>query len=326
VTKDGLGQNAIALVPPLISAGISIALFQGGGFFYILFLVPLGILAYISSTKIAWIACAIAFIGNILVFLVALFYDNQVADWIVFAWKCGSIGLVLALWTWIMSPPFQSFSTANRLVISGAVVFILFLIDIFRTDYSVFLQYMETSVKNTLDFTAESGIVQVDLDAIEVRNVINKTISFILNGAGLAVMLVFFAINRQVSVFLSQIVKPTKKTRHLTDYHVESRLIWLLIFALLGAVSFRRAGLSAMEVIAWNVVTVCIFLYTVQGLGIVFYYLSKTARSSITRLFQVVLITIIVIMPVINLIVCGGVLVLGIAENWVPLRNETSSS
>lgn len=328
MANDGLGQNAVALVPSLISAGISVAFFQGGGLFYFLFLVPLGVLAYVNGTKAAWIACAIAFIGNILAFLAVQFYDNSAVDWIVFVWKCGSVGLVLVLWTWITSPPFQrqGFSTVNRLVVSGAVVFILFLIDIFRIDYSMFLQQMETSVKNAFDFTMESGIANVDLSAINVRDVVDRTISFILNGAGLAVMMLFFAVSRQASIFLAQIVKSTKKQRGLVDYHVEGWFVWLLVFALLGAVFFRRVGIPAIEVITWNIVTVCLFLYTAQGLGIVFYYLSKTARSTMTRLFQIVLIVMIIITPVINLIAWGGMLVVGIAENWVLLRNEPPHS
>ncbi|MDR0556781.1 MAG: YybS family protein [Treponema sp.] len=324
MSKNGSGQNAGVAALPLVSAIISVAFFQLGGVFSLFFLAPLGVFAYGDSTKRAWIACASAAIGNAIVFLASLivFYDNQTVDWGVFAWKCGSVGLVLVFWTWITSPPPQTrvFSTANRIIASGAVVFILFLLDVFR-DYSGFLRQIENSVKNALDFMAESGITGVDLDAIDVREVVSVTISFILNGAGLAVMMLFFAVNRQVSVLFARLGKPVKASR-LADYYVESWLVWLLIFALVGAALFRRAGIPAMEAIAWNATTVCLFLYTAQGLGIVSYYASKTARSPIARLFQVLLAVFIIISPAINLFACGGMLVLGIAENWAPLRNK----
>ncbi|MDR0374581.1 MAG: YybS family protein [Treponema sp.] len=322
--KDGLGQNAVVLAFPLMSAIISVAFFQMGGFFSLLFLVPLGAFAYGNSTKMAWLACAAAIAGNALVFLASLmaFHDNQVIDWGVFAWKCGSVALILLLWTWITSPLPQThgFSTANRIVVSGTAVFILFLLDIFR-DYPAFLQHMENIVKNALDFTMETGIAEIAFDSQDVPHVINATISFILNGAGLAVMILFFAVNRQVSVLLARLGKPVKTSR-LADYYVEGWLVWLLIFALLGAVFFRKTGIPAMEVVAWNIATVCLFLYTAQGLGIVSYYLSKMARSPITRLFQVLLAVIVIISPAINLFACGGLLVLGIAENWARLRNK----
>ncbi|MDR1219081.1 MAG: YybS family protein [Treponema sp.] len=322
--KDGSGQNASAAALPLVSAIISVAFFQLGGFFSLLFLVPLGVFAYGNSTKRAWLACAEAVAGNALVFLAPfmLFHENQAIDWGAFAWKCGSVGLVLALWTWITSPPPQTrrFSAANRIVVSGVAVFILFLLDVFR-DYPVFLRQIENSVKNALDFTAESGIMGVDLAAIDGRDVVSATISFILNGAGLAVMMLFFAVNRQLSVLFARLGKPVKASR-LADYYAEGWLVWLLIFALLGAVVFRKTGIPAMETIAWNVTTICLFLYTAQGLGIVSYYLSKTARSPIARLFQVLLAVIVIILPAINLFACGGMLVLGIIENWAPLRNR----
>ncbi|MDR0707807.1 MAG: YybS family protein [Treponema sp.] len=326
MTKDGSGQNAIALALPLISAIISVALFQAGGFFSLFFLVPLGVFAYGGSVRAAWITCAVAIAGNAAVSLALLmaFHNQQAADWIAFAWNCGSAGLVLALWTWITSPPpqTQGFSTANRIVASGAVVFILFLLDIFR-DYSAFLQQMESAVKYAIDFTAESGIAGIAFDSLDDTSVIGAMISFILNGAGLAVMILFFAVNRQVSVSFARLVKPVEKAPRLADYHAEGWLVWLLIFALVGAVFFRKTGMFAMEAVAWNVTTVCLFLYTAQGLGIVFYYLSKTARSPFVRLLQVLSAVIIIISPAVNLFACGGLLVLGIAENWAPLRNKT---
>lgn len=324
MSKDRLGQNAVALVLPLISAIISVAFFQMGGFFILLFLVPLGVFAYGNSTKRAWIACAAAVVGNTLVFLAALmlFHDHQAVDWSAFAWKGGSVGLVLVFWTWITSPPPQirGFPTANRIVVSGVVVFILFLFDVFR-DYPAFLQQMENSVKNAIDFTAASGIAGIEFDAIDVKDFVRITISFILNGAGLAVMMLFFAMNRQLSVLFARLGKPVKASR-LADYYVEGWFIWLLIFAFVGAVFFRKTGVPAMEVVAWNMATVCLFLYTAQGVGIVSYYLSKTARSPIVRLFQVLLVVIVIISPAINLFACGGLLVLGIAENWARLRKQ----
>lgn len=325
MTKDGSGQNAAALVLPLISAIISVALFQLGGLFSLFFLVPLGVFAYSGSVREAWIACAVAIVGNATVFLALLmaFHGQQAVDWNAFTWKCGSAGLVLALWTWITSPPPRThvFSTANRIVVSGAVVFILFLLDIFR-DYSAFLQSVEHAVKYAIDFTADSGIAGIAFDSLDDTNVIGAMISFIFNGAGLAVMILFFAVNRQVSVSLARLVKPMEKAPRLADYHTEGWLVWLLIFALVGVVFFRKTGMSAMEVVAWNITTVCLFLYTAQGLGIVFYYLSKTARSPLMRLLQILSAVIIIISPAVNLFACGGLLVLGIAENWAPLRNK----
>jgi len=84
--------------------------------------------------------------------------------------------------------------------------------------------------------------------------------------------------------------------------------------------------MQAVEILSWNVVTVCLLLYLAQGLGIIFYYLSKTARSTLTRLFQALLAVIIIMSPGINLIACGGILVLGIAENWAPLRHSGSEN
>jgi uncharacterized protein YybS (DUF2232 family) len=100
----------------------------------------------------------------------------------------------------------------------------------------------------------------------------------------------------------------------------------VLAIALFSTVFFRKTGIPALEMIAWNMVTICLLLYLAQGLGIILYYLSKTARSTFTRLFQALLAMAIIMSPGINLIACGGVLVLGIAENWASFRRNSNES
>jgi hypothetical protein len=78
--------------------------------------------------------------------------------------------------------------------------------------------------------------------------------------------------------------------------------------------------ITLIEVIAWNILVVCIILYLVQGGGILSFLLVRTAMPPLLRFALVFLSSVVFFSPGINAFVLGAVTLLGIAENWVPFR------
>jgi uncharacterized protein YybS (DUF2232 family) len=106
----------------------------------------------------------------------------------------------------------------------------------------------------------------------------------------------------------------------LRTFHVPPRLIWVFSLSLGGILLFRVLGLSLPETAAWNCLVLCALMYLAQGLGIVRFFLSRRSHAPGRRLFLTIGIILVVISPGINTIALGLLLLLGIAEQWAPLR------
>ena len=80
------------------------------------------------------------------------------------------------------------------------------------------------------------------------------------------------------------------------------------------------AKLEIPEIILWNILILCAILYLAQGLGILQFFLARPTVSPSFKLLLSVLFIFLFFSPVINVVLLGGVVLLGIAENWVPFR------
>ena len=111
----------------------------------------------------------------------------------------------------------------------------------------------------------------------------------------------------------------------LRSFHLPVSLIWVLSFSILAVVLTEIAGLFIPGIVAWNILVVCGLMYMAQGAGIVLYFLAR--RGPLTRLAMNILIIVMVFSPGINAFAMGILVLLGIAENWLPLRApETDGS
>jgi hypothetical protein len=61
-------------------------------------------------------------------------------------------------------------------------------------------------------------------------------------------------------------------------------------------------------------------LFLAQGGGIVLFALNRRALPPVMRFFLNLLILVLIFSPGVNAFVLGGLVLLGIAENWVPFR------
>jgi uncharacterized protein YybS (DUF2232 family) len=82
----------------------------------------------------------------------------------------------------------------------------------------------------------------------------------------------------------------------------------------------RISGLEIPEIILWNILVLCTIMYLAQGLGILQFFLSRPSISPFLKLVFLVLILILFFSPFLNMILLVGLVLLGIAENWVPFR------
>lgn len=326
--KTTAGKPKGRLVPVLISGFASAVLLELGGLFGFFFPVPIGIMVFAYNTKMALFAACTALVSHIGVFfaLSLLSEGSHLIAWYLFGWSASGVGVILLLWIWSVSPSslIGGISTANRFMISAVLVFVFILYGIFMADRAnmrhILLTQVKTSVKAA--FSAYSEYGGSDIGETDIASIIKTGLDFLLKGGGLAFIILFFFLNRQISASLASMFKHSPKIAGIASFYTDRRLVWGLSFSILAVVYFKQSAMVEAEIIAWNALTICAILYFGQGVGIIFYFLSKSPRTALTRLVQSLLIAVILITPGVNLLVCGGALILGVAENWVPFRNQ----
>ncbi|MDR2480534.1 MAG: YybS family protein, partial [Treponema sp.] len=112
----------------------------------------------------------------------------------------------------------------------------------------------------------------------------------------------------------------------LAVFHAPPKTIWVLSLALAGILLGNVLKAAVLEIAAWNVLIVSVMLFLAQGGGIVLYTLTRRSLPPLSRFFSNVLLIVVIFSPGINVLALGALVLLGIAENWLPLRAAASGA
>jgi uncharacterized protein YybS (DUF2232 family) len=132
-------------------------------------------------------------------------------------------------------------------------------------------------------------------------------------------MMVFY-ISRFLTLSLAGMVRRGRTWPGLREFRAPAWLIWALSLSLGSVLLARLLKWQVPEIAAWNGLTVCALMYLAQGAGIVRHFLTRRPVSPGPRLFINIMIVFAVLSPGINMIFFGGLILLGVAEHWAPLR------
>jgi len=277
---------------PLIALAVCTALcviFMRIPFLSIFYLAPLGcaVMLY-GSYLVPFIAAAAVHAAVCLI--TGTFAPNDIlymtAMFFVFAWMIGG----------------KALRTLYRFFITAAAGTIGFFVIINPADS--FNVLYEQIVTELAPGASVSGLMEM------VNNVL-------LRGGALVSMCLMYLANRQLALTAAWIVKRRRNDRKLTDFFAPAGLIWVLSGAIATILLSVLSGIVILEIIAWNVFIICAIIYLAQGAGILLHIIAK--RSSAFRTGILVLAVALLISPF-SLIAVAAMLILGIAENWVPIR------
>jgi hypothetical protein len=319
---------AAAPLPAVISAVISIGLIRSGVSVFV-FLCPLGIMAYCYNAKTAWLSALLMTLGNGLLSLVlVLFFSygrkNLALDVFYFT-------VMAVIFTWITAPPFRGprflrIPAVYRLITGAVLASLVFAPVLYRLRSDpVVYDYIKRQAEALSSLYAGSAgadtVQRALMEGYFTSEFILETLeSIALRGGVVISSLLFFFISRQISLAAAWIARRIRPGGNIAGFHVESRCIWVLSCSLLAILFGLWIKITLIEVIAWNILVVCIILYLVQGGGILAYFLSGMAIPPLFRFGLVFLIVLVFFSPGINAFALGAVVLLGIAENWVPFR------
>jgi len=307
-------QKKSRLVVIIVCAFLSVVIVKLG-FLSLLFLAPVGYAVLVCNS--VWLPSLAAASANAaLLIILRLFYSGS----------AGSLPLEILYFTalfmgfaWIMGG--ANLRGAYRFVLASAAVTLIFLIYINSSASGFYLVLNEVSQMLTQALNssnvdpARRSLLQQIITPERVQEMVNI---FLLRGGALVSVSFVFFINRQAAISIVSIIKKQRKDRGLTAFFAPPVTIWVLSGALAAILLTRMFRIQSLEIIAWNIFVICAIIFFAQGAGIIFHFLAR--RSYIFKLFSVVFVIIAILSPGLNLIAVSAVLLLGIAENWLPLR------
>jgi len=284
-------------------------IFMKTGLLAFFFLVPVGYAVLVSGS--VWITFFAAVGANIIVSVVMnSFSGGNQSFWL----DAFYMTVILFLFTWVTGG--RNLRAAYRFAIAslaGAVVFLFFIMfnkndnsfNIILNDTAEIFAYLFSSSANEMGqaFTQERIIELI------------KNIS--LRGGAVFSMFIVFFLNRQVSISSVLLINKRRLGRSLNQYYAPPFTIWVLIGALALVLLTSAFRIKALEIISWNVLTVSAVLFLAQGIGIVMHTLSK--MSFAVRIAVSITACLLIISPL-SAVVLALLLILGIAETWLPMR------
>jgi len=307
-------QKRQSLVVIIVCAILSVV-FTKVGFLSLFFLAPVGYAVLIcNSLWLPFISAASLNAGFLII--LRLFFSGG----------AGSLPLEILYFTtlfvcfaWIMGGSY--FRGAYRFVLASAAGTVVFLIYISSSGSGFYSSLDEMSQLLTQVFNssnvdpANRSLLQQIITPDRVQETVRNLI--LRGGALISVSFVFF-INRQAAITIVSIIKKQRKDRGLTGFFAPPVTIWVLSGALAVILLTRMFRVQTLEIMAWNILVICAILFFAQGAGIILHFLAR--RTYVFRFISVVLIVMAILSPGLNMIAVSAILLLGIAENWLPLR------
>jgi len=307
-------QKKSKLVVIIVCAFLSVV-FSKLGFLSLLFLAPVGYAVLVCNSP--WLPfLSAASVNAVFIIILRLFLSGSP----------GNIPLEILYFTalfmgfaWIMGG--GHLRGAYRFVLASAAVTVVFLIYINSSGSGFYaglneMSQMLTQVLNSTNVdSARRSLLQQMITPDRVQEIVEI---FLLRGGALASVSFVFFINRQVSISIVSIIKKQRKDRGLMEFFAPPVTIQVLSGALAVILLTRMFRVQVLEIIAWNILVICAIIFFAQGAGILLHFLAR--RSYLFRFFVIVLVVMAVLSPGLNMIAVSAILLLGIAETWLPLR------
>jgi hypothetical protein len=305
-------SNFVSLSIAVAGAFLSVSLVRLG-VFGILFLLPLALAGFFGGEKPLWLAAFLAVTGNGVLLFTA--WRDTGADSIILIWNILYYAVMVLAFCWINADqgkrvPFFPIPPLYRLALgslaASAAIVPCFLVVMENREFVRFVAARLETVYKVSGGELDAGEFVFSLVYLGIR------------GGILVSVLFFFAISRQVAVFVVWLVRHGKPEPSLISFKNGQFLIWVLS-ASLGAILLGSVtGLTALEAGAWNILVLCAILYLAQGGGIALYFLVRL--PPLYRLLVNLALLILLFRPGINAVLLGILILAGIIENWVPLR------
>jgi hypothetical protein len=293
------------------------------GFLSFFFLTPLGYAAVAYNS--AWLAFSLAVIINAVFSFVArlIFQSGMDGLWIdIFYFTFLSL-----LFVWIMAgngiPP--RMRSVFRFILASAAAALFVMIFVLGGkngfDFAAFVRPQAEYLSSVVVSSAGSDAVKLSFlqRVLTPENIMETIINIAMRGGALAGAFFMFFANRQTAITAARIFKKKwRQEKPLSAFFAPNNTIWVFSSALAAVLLARMINAETLEILAWNALVVCGVLFLAQGAGIAAFFLAR--RTAAFRLLANALIILMIFSPGVNIAAIAALLLLGIAEIWLPLR------
>jgi hypothetical protein len=305
------------------------------GFLAFFFLAPLGFVAYRFDYKSAWTAFFFAVLGNLVLALGAR--SSRGVSLMDTLWDIVYYGIMAFIFTGIVAPPpalSERFRGAVRFFCGSCLgAFLLALFFLQTSSSPVFLEYINYLLDVIFQINPPSSSDVVNnamLGSLSAEVILEAVKTVMLRGGSLVSCILLFAVCRQTGFLLARLslrkaAAASPERSSLASFRVDPMVIWAFSISLFLVVVTGITRLEILEIILWNILVLCVILYFTQGLGILQFFLSRFALSPFPKVFFLVVLVVVLFSPFLNVLLLGGLFLLGVAENWVPLRAPKKS-
>jgi hypothetical protein len=232
-----------------------------------------------------------------------------------------------------MIPPRKgllSLKTPYRIIIGSILSFLVFLLILFGfsngEDLSFFIKSQTEALLKIYAAQPGNAAAEGMEGFLNSGRLVDLIRNLILRGGGFVSCLFLLALSREIAFFFARRYFKRRGmpapfdplSRRLAACHADFFPVWILSFSLLAVLVFRLSAVSPAETVAWNVLFASAALFFAQGTGILSFFLSRMKGGS--RFLFLFAIIFMFLSPGINAFFLGVLTLLGIAENWLPLR------
>jgi len=299
-------KTSLAVI--LTCSAISVFL-MNTGVLSVLYLAPLGYA--VMATGHSWFTFFTAAAVNIIFLIIGRTMNPGVSVNALI--EILYISTLFFMFIWIIGG--KNLRTMYRFIfgsIAGAAVFMFFITRPETGILKMFNEMIEILHSSFVSRGRVSGVLTVQTLQEMVKGIM-------LKGGALMSIFFLFYLNRQLAVSAFWMIKKRKTDRGLEAFFAPSSAIWVLSGALVTILLTRLFKMQIPEILAWNVLSVCVVIFMTQGAGILYFFLS---RLSYTFRLAVNAAVIAVLISPLNVIVIAALTLLGIAEIWRPIRTR----
>ncbi len=203
-------------------------------------------------------------------------------------------------------------------LVAGAVsIPVIYLLG--RNDgFSTFLKNQIGSIVGLLQAGAEENAEASRLFQIDVDMLTERILELILRNYLFMYFLTVAGsvwIGRSIAGRLSR-----SKPESLRGLHVPDRMIWPLLASWALVLADVLVSIGAVTYAAWNIGLIMLFIFGMQGIGIIQTILDRRAVSRQIRVALTAGMVFLVFWPGVNLVVLIGLPILGVSELWIHYR------
>jgi hypothetical protein len=309
-------------LPPLVCAVLCVLLMRFG-FLSFFFLTPLGYAAVAYNST--WLAFSLAVIINAVFSLVSrLIYQYGMNGLLIDIFYFTYLSLLFA---WIMAGngiPTRMRSVFRFILASaaGTIFVIIFVLSGKNgSDFAALVRPQAEYLSSVIVSSAGSDAVKLSFlqRILTPENIVETIKNIALRGGALAGAFFMFFINRQTAIAAARIFKKEVRLgKPLSAFYAPNNTIWVFSSAIAAILLSKMIKVEFLEILAWNTLVVCGILFFAQGAGIAAFFLAR--RTAAFRLFANVLIILMIFSPGVNIVTLAALLLLGIAEIWLPIR------